>query len=109
MHVTQSIMLPNARGFVKSPAARADLYNMIREIWQLEDVPEEMACSLVVPIFENKGSSNNMEKFRLINLRQSAMKVLAVLLLKRVMSECRSFLPKTQTAYQSKKSTQQNT
>jgi hypothetical protein len=91
-----------------SPEVKADLFNIIRMIWREEHVPERMAEGVAVMIFKNKGSSNDTSQYRAIMLLQVTWKVLSSYLLKRVMADVKGYLPKAQTAYQAKKSTDQN-
>ena len=59
-------------------------------------------------IFKSKGSPNDTTQYRAIMLLQVTWKVLSSYLLKRVMTDVKNFLPKTQTAYQAEKSTDHN-
>ena len=77
-------------------------------IWREEHVPARMAEGVAIMIFKNKGSSNDTSQYRAIMLLQVTWKVLSSYLLKRVMADVKDYLPKTQTAYQAKKSTDQN-
>ena len=94
--------------FQSSPEVKADPFNIIRIVWQEEHVPTGMAEGVAIMILNNKGSSNDTSQYRAIVLLQVTWNVLSSFLLNRVMANVKGYLPKTQTAYQAKKSTDQN-
>jgi hypothetical protein len=51
-----------------SESARADLFQLIRDIWREEDVPAQLTRGVFCPFFKNKGSSEDMSKYRFICL-----------------------------------------
>ena len=60
-----------------------------------EDVPEKMVLGIFCPLFKNKGSQDDMRKYRFICLLSHAYKVLAALLLRRTVADTDCYLPET--------------
>ena len=91
-----------------SEEARGDLFKLIRQIWREEDVPKDMVLAELITIFKNKGSSDDMTKYRCIGLLTHAYKVVSTLLLKRLIEEVDSYLPESQAGFRKLRSTRDN-
>ena len=74
-----------------SKEAKDRLYEFLRKIWKKEQVPPELAVAVFVMIFKNKGSPDDCTKYRCIGLLNHAYKIMTVVLLKRLVTECQSF------------------
>ena len=88
----------------QTDSARAALFTLIRKIIREEIVPDEMPLGELVMIFKNKGSSDDVTKYRPIALLSHGYKVLAVWLLYRLQTECGSSIPENQSAFRSNRS-----
>ena len=97
-----------AEAYKNSPTARRLLYELIREIWLYEEVPEKLVKGIFVPIFKNKGSTDDMTKYRFICLLNHAYKVLSALVLKRMCESVDGFLPETQAGFRANRATSDN-
>ena len=97
-----------AEAYKNSPTAKRLLFELIREIWHEEDVPERLVKGIFVPIFKNKGSSDDMTKYRFICLLNHAYKVLSALVLKRMCESVDGFLPETQAGFRANRATSDN-
>ena len=82
-----------------SPAAKADLFTLIRRMWREEAIPEDLATCELVTILKNKGSPDDFTKYRCIGLLTHAYKILSTLLLKRMVTEVEDFLPESQAGF----------
>ena len=97
-----------AEAYKNSPTAKKLLFELIREIWHEEDVPEKLVKGIFVPIYKNKGSSDDMSKYRFICLLNHAYKVLSALVLKRMCESVDGFLPETQAGFRANRATSDN-
>ena len=91
-----------------SESAKAALFQLIREIWRKEIVPDTLTRGIFVPFYKNKGSSDDMSKYRFICLLNHAYKVLSCLVLRKMMKALEEFLPETQAGFRAKRSTSDN-
>ena len=48
--------------------AKDQLFTLVRQCWMEEDVPAEMVKGVFVPLFKNKGSQDDMSKYRFVCL-----------------------------------------
>eukprot|EP01050_Picozoa_sp_SAG11_P030122 SAG11_NODE_8779_length_977_cov_1.796128_1_plen_271_part_00 len=71
-----------AETFKEDGPLRKGLYNLIRRIWEEEEVPEDLVCGLFVMIYKGKGSSDDLTKYRCICLLNHAYKLLSAVLLR---------------------------
>ena len=74
-----------------SPTARNALLKFLQVVWKKEDVPANLVVCVFVMIYKNKGSKNDLTKYRAIGLLNHAYKILRVILLKRLVLECSAF------------------
>ena len=88
-----------------SESARNDLFQLIRDIWREEDVPAQLTRGVFCPFFKNKGSSEDMSKYRFICLLNHAYKMLSALVLRKMMKAMENFLPETQAGFRAKRGT----
>jgi hypothetical protein len=91
-----------------SATARALLFELIRVIWRSEKVPKDLVRGIFLPIFKNKGSIDDMSKYRFICLLNHAYKVLSAVILLKMQKETEEFLPETQAGFRAKRSTCDN-
>ena len=64
-----------------SPSAKRDLFDLVRQLWADEQVPEAMVMSELIPIYKYKGSRDDFTKYRMIGLIPHAGKLLSKVLL----------------------------
>ena len=64
-----------------------------------------MALGEMIPIFKNKGSSNDFSKYRMIGLIGHAMKLVSSVLLYYLLRETTDFLPESQSGFRKGRST----
>ena len=91
-----------------SSVARRELFDLIKQCWLEEDVPEDMVRGLFVTLFKNKGSSEDMSKYRCICLLNHAYKMLSSYLLLRLLREITGFLEETQAGFRQERGTRDN-
>ena len=77
----------------------------MRDVWRQEEVPKAMALGEMIPIFKNKGSSNDFSKYRMIGLIGHAMKLVSSVLLYYLLRETTDFLPESQSGFRKGRST----
>ena len=68
----------------KSEVCRELLFDLLKKIWDKEDVPVSFARATFTMLYKNKGSPNDPTKYRCIGLLTHAYKVLAQCLLARL-------------------------
>ena len=90
------------------PFARDRLFDLVRRIWREEAVPADLPQGEFVTIFKNKGSSDDMSKYRFICLLSHAYKMLSMYLLRRLLHATGGFLPETQAGFRKKRGTRDN-
>ena len=77
-------------------------------IWKHEYVPPELVRAAFVMLFKNKGSVNDPTKYRCIGLLPHAYKLLSLVLLKRIMTECNKFLSDWQAGFRPERGCRDN-
>ena len=60
------------------------MWEVLREVWRLERIPDEWTRSVIVPIFKNKGDILDCKQYRGIKLLERGLKVLERVLDERV-------------------------
>ena len=85
--------------FKKCEAAARELYEVLRMIWEMEYVPPELVRAAFLMLFKNKGSSDDMTKYRCIGLLPHSYKLLSLIMLERLTEECESFLSDWQAGF----------
>lgn len=85
-------------------AARPKLKSILWR-WKEEFVPEDMVTGTFVMIYKNKGSTDDMSKYRMICLLPTAYKMLSTLILRRLRIECEGFIEDDQCGFMRGKGT----
>ena len=91
-----------------SKEAKNRLYEFLSKIWRKEKVPPELAVTVFVMIFKNKGSPDDCTKYRCIGLLNHAYKIMTVVLLKRLVAECQAFFSDWQAGFRTKRGCRDN-
>ena len=91
-----------------SKTARDVLFCFLKKIWRKEYVPPELAVCVFVLIFKKKGSSEDLTKYRAIGLLNHAYKILSVILLHRLTTECSSFFSDWQAGFRQERGCRDN-
>jgi len=91
-----------------SPVCRGLLFDLLDKMWLYELVPEDLIQGSFVTIFKNKGSSEDMTKYRFICLLNHASKLLSVCLLRRLVKETNWYLPTHQAGFRQGRGTRDN-
>ena len=95
--------------YQQSCAAWSDLFDLVRRCWAEEEVPEKLVVGIIVPLYKNKGSRDDMKKYRFVCLLTHAYKLLSTLMLHRVESEMKiDFLPESQAGFRKKRGCKDN-
>ena len=97
-----------AEAYRASPSAKEALFRLVRNIWREERLPADLAKGVFVPFFKNKGSADDMTKYRFICLLTHGFKMLSMVLLRRVEEETANFLPEYQAGFRKKRGTRDN-
>jgi hypothetical protein len=82
-----------------SQKARALLYSIVKRAWREEDIPAEMVEGLFIMLYKNKGSPDDMSKYRAICLLNHSYKLLSSYLLMRLLKEVEDSLPESQAGF----------
>jgi exonuclease III len=88
-----------------SPVSKDRLFKLVRRICEEEDAPAAMIEGLFVTIFKNKGSQDDMTKYRCICLLNHAYKLLSSYLLLRLVREVGHSLPESQWGFRKSRGT----
>ena len=88
-----------------SAESKALLFALIKKIWVREDTPAAMVQGLFVHIFKNKGSQDDMTKYRCICLLNHAFKVMSAYLLLRTLREVGHNLDPSQWGFRKERGT----
>ena len=78
--------------FVNCEAPARELYRILSMIWKHKYGPSELVHAAFVLLFKNKGNINDPTKYRCIGLLPHAYKILSLVLIERIMTECSKFL-----------------
>ena len=82
-----------------SPAVREALFQIIKIIWDKEELPSDFVQSRFVMLFKGKGSANDPTRYRRIALFNHSYKILSRILLKRLMPNSENFLHDWQAGF----------
>ena len=74
------------------------LYEFLKKVWTKEHVPAALTVEMFVMIFK-KGSHDDCSNYRCMCLLNHVYKILSVVLLKRLVKECESFLSEWQAGF----------
>ena len=88
--------------------AARELYELLKIIWEHEYVPPELVRAAFIMIFKNKGSPDDLSKYRCIGLLPHAYKILSLVMLERVMNECKGFLSDWQAGFRPERGCRDN-
>ena len=91
-----------------SPLCRQLLFDLLDKMWMYESVPEELVRGTFVTIFKDKGSPDDMTKYRFICLLNHASKLLSVCQLRRLVEETDHYLPSNQAGFRKGRGTRDN-
>ena len=72
-------------------AARA-LYEILCAMWESEYVPPQLVRASFIMLYKDKGSVDDLTKYRCIGLLPHSYKLLSIILLERLNAECAGFL-----------------
>ena len=75
-----------------SAVARDALYAFLRKVWSKEEVPKNLTVCIFIMMYKKKGSHNDCSKYRAIGLLNHTYKIMSVVLLRRLVEECKDFL-----------------
>ena len=88
------------------PVALAAFHTLLTNIWEEEELPKDFRDATVVSLFKNKGSKNDCNNYRGISLLCIAGKILARILLNRLVENIsEGNLPETQCGFRPNRST----
>ena len=91
-----------------SQVAQNALFTFLQAVWKKEEVPANLAVCVFVMLYKNKGSKNDLTKYRAIGLLNHAYKILSVVLLKRLVAECSEFFSDWQAGFRSQRGCRDN-
>ena len=93
--------------YLASDLCRQALFDLVRKICAEEKTPEDFVISHFCPIYKNKGSSDDMSKYRYICLLNHSYKLLSVYLLRKlnIHEEVEFNLPPCQFGFRANKGT----
>jgi len=94
--------------FKSSSTAKEQLFELMRKCWREEEVPEDMVKGVIVPLFKNKGSANDMSKYRFVCLLTHVYKMFAATVLLQVAEETEGFLPESQAGFRKNRGCRDN-
>ena len=94
--------------FCNCEAAARELYDLLKIIWEREYVPPELVRAAFVMLYKNKGNPEDLTKYRCIGLLPHAYKILTLVLLERIMHECKDFLPDWQAGFRPERGCRDN-
>ena len=82
-----------------SPTAKNFLFDLVKRCWVEEDVPAYLVIGEFVMIYKNKGSKDDMIKYRFLCMLYHAYKMLSSYLLLRMLKDIEGFLPEIQAGF----------
>ena len=91
-----------------SAVARDALYAFLRKVWSKEEVPKNLAVCIFIMLYKKKGSHNDCSKYRAIGLLNHAYKIMSVVLLRRLVEECKGFFSEWQAGFRAKRGCRDN-
>eukprot|EP01047_Picozoa_sp_COSAG01_P074956 COSAG01_NODE_12690_length_1699_cov_3.740625_2_plen_173_part_00 len=94
--------------YQKDPFCRKLLFTLVDKMWEYELAPPEMLVGVFCPIFKNKGSPEDLTKYRFICLLSHASKLISVCLLRRMVAETDWYLPVHQAGFRTERGTRDN-
>ena len=95
--------------YKKCPKLKEELFLFIKYVWDNEAVPDNLGVAKFVMLFKNKGSSDDPSKYRCIGLLNHAYKILAQIILARLLKCSDSFLKDRQAGFRANRGCRDNT
>ena len=93
--------------YQNSPSAKAELYRIIRMIWDTEAVPPEMVRGVFIMLYKKK-DHNCFKNYRAICLLCHAYKLLSAVTASRLYAEIEDVLPDSQAGFRPARGTRDN-
>ena len=93
--------------YQNSETARAELYRILRLIWDNEDIPVEMVKGIFI-MFYKKKDRNCFANYRAICLLCHAYKLLSAVISRRMTHDLEDFLPDSQAGFRPARGTRDN-
>ncbi|KAI8519286.1 hypothetical protein Bbelb_025430 [Branchiostoma belcheri] len=87
------------------PVALDNFHTLLINIWEEEDMPQEFRDATIVPLYKNKGSKAECGNYRGISLLSIAGKLLARIILNRLITVTEKHLPEAQCGFRPGRST----
>ena len=100
-------MIP-AEVWKNSTVAKEALFEFLSAVWNKEEVPQNLAVCVFVLIYKQKGSHNDLTKYRAIGLLNHAYKIMSTILLRRIVKECKDFFSEWQAGFRSQRGCRDN-
>ena len=93
--------------FCDIETVKRECFELVMQIWDTEDMPDEFVRGTFIPIYKNKGSPDDPSKYRQICLLPHAYKLLSTLLQHRLVVEVEGsgFLPEEQAGFRADRGT----
>ena len=91
-----------------SSVAKEVLFGFLQKVWNKETVPPNLALCIFVMMYKNKGPPDDCTKYRALGLLNHAYKIMSVILLKRLVEECRHFFSDWQAGFRPKRGCRDN-
>ena len=91
-----------------SSVAKEVLFGFLQKVWNKETVPPNLALCIFVMMYKNKGSPDDCSKYRALGLLNHAYKIMSIILLKRLVEECRHFFSDWQAGFRPKRGCRDN-
>ena len=87
----QRVQTKFRRKYKHSAVSKDLLFDFLKKVWAKEYVSAELAVGIFVMIYK-KGEQDDCANYRCICLLNHAYKILSVVLMKRLVTECENFL-----------------
>ena len=94
--------------YKKCPQLKEELFKFIKFVWDSETVPENLGVAKFVMLYKHKGSSDDPTKYRCIGLLNHGYKILAQIILARLLTCTDSFLKDWQAGFRAKRGCRDN-
>ena len=92
----------------KCPKLKEELFQFIKYVWDKEAIPENLGVANFVMLYKNKGSSDDPTKYRCIGLLNHGYKILAQIILARLLKCSDAFLKDWQAGFRAKRGCRDN-
>ena len=94
--------------YTASPTANRLLFDLVKRCWLEEDMTEDLVVGEFVTLYKNKGSRDDMRKYRFMCMLNHAYKMTSLYLRFRIVKDTEGFLPETQAGFRKGRSTWDN-